>query len=169
MVRITWSVRMEVATLAIAWLLGSTLALRPASAQDGGKTSADGKAFWEHVLHLVDQYDPAVADLYADDAVLKNVFVDANGKKRETSMEPARFKALLRAQLPPLRGSGRHSVYSACTYAPVVQGLRIECERRPGPQEPAHHVSVLVSRDVRGRWQIREEISTIREPNRPSR
>jgi len=155
--------------LGLGWLLGSALAPRPACALGAGKTEAEGKAFWAHVLQLVDEYDPAVADLYADDAVVKNVLVDANGKKRENSMEPARFKALLRTQLPRLRGTGRHSVYSGCTYTPVAQGLRIECERRPGPQEPAHHVSVRVSKDALGRWRIREEISTIRAPSRPSR
>jgi hypothetical protein len=62
-----------------------------------GAPSADGRAKAEQLLNryiaLEAAFDPAVADLYADDAVIRNRRTYPTGEVREATVPAAQYKA----------------------------------------------------------------------------
>ncbi|RYG69559.1 hypothetical protein EON77_14590, partial [bacterium] len=80
--------------------------------------------------HLFDRYvafersfDPAAADLYADDARIVNRRRYPNGEVRELAFPAPRYKALLRAALPLAAARGDRNSYSNVSF--TSEGTRV--------------------------------------------
>ena len=58
------------------------------------------------------RFDPAVADLYADDAVIRNKRTYPDGQVREMTLPAPKYKELIRAAMPLARERGDTSRYS---------------------------------------------------------
>lgn len=78
----------------------------------------EATAFFRRVVDLEQAYDARVADLYADDAVIRNRRHYPTGEVRELTFPAPKYKALIRQAMPLAKGRGDRSTYSRCTYEP---------------------------------------------------
>ena len=131
-----------------------------------GAPSADARAkaeqLWNRYVALEAAFDPAVADLYADDAVIRNRRTYANGEVREANVAGAQYKTLVRQAIPLAKAKNDTSRYSACTYADENGRVRIVCSRFSVLKNYTSPISVVVGPGPRGAWLIFEELSESR-------
>jgi len=128
--------------------------------------SADARAkaeqAWNRYVALEAAFDPAVADLYADDAVIRNRRTYPTGEVREAVVPAAQYKLLVRQAIPLARARNDVSRYSACTYAAEGARVRVVCARFSELKGYTSPISVLVGPGPAGTWLIFEELSESR-------
>jgi hypothetical protein len=130
-----------------------------ASAQPAADTAiTQAKALFEKHVALERQFDPAVADLYSDTAVIKNKRTYPNGQVRELTMPAPKYKALIRTMMPLARQRGDTNTYSECSYSPEGERVRIKCQRFSELKKYTSPLSLLVGPSPDG-WLIFEELS----------
>lgn len=122
----------------------------------------DAKALFEQYVQLEHAFDPAAADLYADDAVIKNKRTYPTGQVRELTMPATSYKTLIRQAMPLAKLRGDTNSYSDISYAKEGSMVRIRATRFSNLKHYASPLSLLVSPDEKGRWLIREELSESR-------
>jgi hypothetical protein len=109
-----------------------------------------------------EMYDSRIADLYTDDAVIKNTRRYANGQIEKIEFSGRQYKALIRAAMDTAKQQGDHSTFSKVSYTPVGDGVRIKATRYSELKRYTSPISWLVAPDANGNWQIHEEISESR-------
>jgi ketosteroid isomerase-like protein len=119
----------------------------------------EAKEFFTTYTDLYAQFDPAVADLYADDAVLKNQRHMADGTKKPLSMTGALLKSMIRnGMLQMAKERGDTSKYTEVKYAEEDGKVRISCSRYSEMKKYTSPLVVLIAK--RGdKWVIVEEHS----------
>jgi hypothetical protein len=141
------------------------LVLLPAVAGAQG-LPADARAtaeqLWNRYVALEAAFDPAVADLYADDAVIRNRRTYPTGEVREATVPAAQYKALVRQAIPLAKASNDLSRYSGCTYAAEGARVRVVCARFSVLKNYTAPISMLVGPGPGGAWLIFEELSESR-------
>jgi hypothetical protein len=120
------------------------------------------KALFTRFVELEQAYDIAVADLYADDAVIKNKRTYPTGEVRELTIPPAQYKQLLRQAMPLAKARGDRSTYSKCGYKAEGANVRISCSRYSELKKYTSPYTLLVGPGRAGKWQILEELSESR-------
>ena len=105
------------------------------------------------------RFDPAVADLYADDAVIKNRRTYPDGQIREMTLPAPRYKELVRSAMPVAKQRGDTSKYSNCKYTAEGERVRIACNRYSNLKKYDSPLSLLVGPGPKGAWLIFEELS----------
>lgn len=141
--------------LLVACLL-PTLALAQASPTDAAKR------LFEEFVALGRAYDPAVADLYADDAVIMNRRTYQTGEVRDITVPAPKYKALLREVMPIAKAQGDRNTYSDVTFTPQGRRVRITATRFSELKQYASPISLLVGPGPGGKWVIHEELSESR-------
>jgi hypothetical protein len=125
--------------------------------------SADARAkaeqVWNRYVALEAAFDPAVADLYADTAVIRNKRTYPTGQVRELTVPAAQYKTLIRAAMPLAKARNDLNRYSGCTYAAEGVRVRIACARFSVVKNYTSPISLLVGPGPTGGWLIFEEIS----------
>ena len=128
--------------------------------------SADGRAkaeaLWNRYVALEAAFDPAVADLYADDAVIRNRRTYPTGEVREATVPAAQYKVLVRQAIPLAKARNDISRYSGCTYAAEGARVRVACARFSVLKNYTSPISLLVGPGPGGPWLIFEELSESR-------
>jgi hypothetical protein len=130
--------------------------------------SADSRAkaeqLWNRYVALEAAFDPAVADLYADDAVIRNRRTYPTGEVREATVPAIQYKTLVRQAIPLARGKNDISRYSDCRYTPGEETgrVRIVCARFSELKNYTSPFSLLVGPGPGGGWLIFEELSESR-------
>lgn len=128
--------------------------------------SADARAkaeqLWARYVALEAAFDPAVADLYADDALIRNRRTYPTGEVREATVPAAQYKLLVRQAIPLARARNDLSRYSGCTYASEGERVRIVCARFSVLKNYTAPMSLLVGPGPGGGWLIFEELSESR-------
>lgn len=122
----------------------------------------DAKAFFDHYVQLEHAFDPAAADLYAEDALIKNKRTYPNGQVRELTMPANKYKTLIRQAMPLAKLRGDTNSYSEISYSKEGSMVRIRATRFSNLKNYASPISLLVSPDEKGGWIIREELSESR-------
>lgn len=122
----------------------------------------DAKALFEQYVQLEHAFDPAAADLYADDALIKNKRTYPTGQVRELTMPASTYKTLIRQAMPLAKLRGDTNTYSDISYAQEGAMVRIRATRFSNLKNYASPISLLVSPGDNGRWLIREELSESR-------
>lgn len=122
----------------------------------------DAKALFEQYVQLEHAFDPAAADLYADDALIKNKRTYPTGQVRELTMPVTTYKTLIRQAMPLAKLRGDTNIYSEISYSKEGAMVRIRATRFSNLKNYASPLSLLVSPDDNGRWLIREELSESR-------
>jgi hypothetical protein len=149
-------IRSSSAALALAVTLMTSLAgadLGP----DARVTEA--KQLFARYVALEHAFDPAVAELYADDAVIRNTRTYPTGQTREMTMPAPQYKAMMRAAMPLARARGDVSTYSQVSYAPEADGVRIKADRFSELKKYHSPLSLLVKPSPSGSWLIYQELS----------
>ena len=122
----------------------------------------DAQALFEQYVQLEHAFAPAAADLYADDALIKNKRTYPTGQVRELTMPASRYKTLIRQAMPLAKRRGDTNTYSDISYSKEGAMVRIRAIRFSNLKNYASPLSLLVSPDDKGRWLIREELSESR-------
>jgi hypothetical protein len=150
---------MRTGALTVA-ILGWVCAVVSAQTLDSTAVS-QAKTFFEKYQALEREFDPTVADLYSDDAIIKNKRTYPTREVRELAMPAPKYKALIRAAIPLARERGDTNTYSECTYSPEGPRVRIKCQRFSHLKKYTSPLSLLVGPSGDG-WFIFEELSESR-------
>jgi hypothetical protein len=103
-------------------------------------------------------YDPALAELYADDAFIKNTRTYPTGEVRELTIPAPKYKALIRQALPVARARGDRSTFSDVSYAAEGPRVRIRASRFSELKKYRSPFTLLVGPSADGTWLIYEEV-----------
>jgi hypothetical protein len=138
----------------------------PCGLEAQGVPAADARSkaeeLWNRYVALEAAFDPAVADLYSDDAVIRNRRTYPTGEVREATVPAAQYKALIRQAIPLAKAKNDVSRYSSCTYAAEGARVRIACGRYSALKNYSSPISLLVGPGAAGGWLIFEELSESR-------
>jgi hypothetical protein len=104
-------------------------------------------------------FDPALVQLYAQDAVIRNRRVYPTGEVRERTLTVAQLRQLIRLAMPIAKSRGDSNSYSDCSYAAEARGVRISCQRFSRLKQFSGPMSLLVARSASRQWQILEDFS----------
>ena len=127
--------------------------------------SADARAkaeqLWSRYVALEAAFDPAVAELYADDAVIRNKRTYPTGQVREMTLPAAQYKALIRTAMPLAKARNDINRYSDCRFTErgTTDRVRIVCSRYSVLKNYTSPVALLVGPGPQGTWLIFEELS----------
>lgn len=137
-----------------------------ATVQGGDAVERDAvgkaKALFNRYVKLEHTYDAAAADLYSDNAVIRNKRTYPTGQVRELSIPVSKYKELIRTTMPLAKGLGDRNTYSSCEYKEVGKKVRITCSRFSERKQYASPLTLLVGPGPDGDWQIFEELSESR-------
>lgn len=117
---------------------------------------------FERYVALEAAADPAVADLYADDAKIQNTSVSPDGQKRVTTMPALAYKDLIRRALPVAGPRGDTSKYSDVNLLKEGDKVRVTAIRFSELKKYSSPLSMLLGPDAKGSWRIYEEVSESR-------
>jgi hypothetical protein len=146
--------RAVVAFLVAALLFGGVVRAEP--------PLEEAKRLFDRYVALEHAFDPAAADLYADDAVIKNKHRYPNGQVRELTMPAPKYKALVREMEPRARAINDTSEYSDVRYAEESGRVRITATRFSNLKKYSSPFSLLVGAAPGDGWLIYEELSESR-------
>jgi len=145
-----------------SFVLLASMAVTAVPAQQVASPVDQAKALFARFVQLEQAYDPRVADVYADDAVITNKRTYPNGEIRELTFPPRKYKQLIRQALPVARARGDRSTYTQCVYEPQGPRVRITCARYSELKKYSSPYTLVVGPSGSGRWQILEEFSESR-------
>ena len=131
-----------------------------ASAQDE-KESAAARLF-EQYQKLGQDFDPAVADLYCDSALIRNVRIYPTGQQRAMEIPATTYKELIRSAMPMAKARGDTSTYSDVVYSQEGTNVRITATRHSEIKNYSSPFSLLVGACAGGDLAILEESSQSR-------
>lgn len=117
---------------------------------------AEAKTLFSRYAAIETAFDPSVAELYADDAIIKNKRIYPTGQVRELT------KQLIRASMPLAKIKNDYSIYSEIRFKAEGPGVRITAQRFSVMKKYSSPISLLVAPDTNGHWLIREELSESR-------
>lgn len=140
-------------------LLVAFLVAAPASL---GAAPDAARQLFEQYVALGHAYDPSLAELYADDAFIKNTRTYPTGEVRELTMPAAKYKALIRQAMPLAKARGDRNTFSDVSYAAEGARVRIRASRFSELKKYTSPITLLVGPSANGRWLIYEEVSESR-------
>ena len=118
------------------------------------------RALFDSYVQLEHAYDPAMAELYSDDAVIKNTRRYPTGQVREMELTGAQYKTLIRRVLPLAQRLGDRSTYSDVTFELNEEGsVSIKASRYSERKDYTSPLKITVAPDREGNWRIIEELS----------
>lgn len=141
-------------------LLG--LAAAPVWAQSDYEAIVKATELFQRYVELGHAFDPAIVDLYSDDAVIRNRRVFPTGEVREIEIPVAQYKQLIVQVMPMAKEAGDIDEYSRVTYQREGEGVRVRATRYTKLKDYSSPVSMLAMPDSSGNWRIVEEISESR-------
>lgn len=128
--------------------------------ESASATSTDqAKVVFDRYVELERSFDPAVADLYADDALIKNKRTYPTGQERKFTIPASKYKVLIRLSMPLAKVRSDTNSYSNVSYTKESNGVRVHASRFSTLKKYSSPLSLLIAPDKFGRWLIHEEIS----------
>ena len=134
-------------------------ASRPAAP---GDAIAKAKALFARYVQLEHAFDPAMADLYTDDAKILNKRIYSDGKVTPLQIPALRYKHVIREGMADAKVKGDISNYSNESYTQEGDKVRIKVTRYSVLKKYSSPMSLLVGPDAQGKWVILEETSESR-------
>jgi hypothetical protein len=129
------------------------------AAEAKGEARKQAEALFNRYVTLEHEFDPAIADLYADTARIESRRITA-GSPPEVRTTPApQYKDQLRKVMPIAKRRRDLSFYTEVTYAAEGRFVRIRAKRYAEYKKFTSPVELLVGPGANGQWQIFEELS----------
>jgi hypothetical protein len=117
------------------------------------------KEIFNQYVSLSDKFDPAVADLYSDEAKIENTRTYPNGETRVTKFDAKKYKALIKAVMPLAKARGDTSKYTEVSYLEKDSKVTITATRFSNLKKYSSPITLVVGANPEGKWQILEETS----------
>jgi hypothetical protein len=141
-------------------LFSASIGAPAVRAQEAAGTQS-AQAFFDRFVALGRAYDPAVADLYADDALIQRVRRLPDGTGRTLRSVGADYKRLIRTAMPTARRRGDRDRYSDVSISIEGSRAHIRCTRYNELTRYATSYELVLER-ANGDWQIVEQYSQSR-------
>jgi hypothetical protein len=119
---------------------------------------AQAQLLFAQYQSLEQSFDPSLADLYSDRAVIKIKRYFADGAIRETSIDATRYKAAIRSSMAVAKSRGDYSTYSSMQYSAEGAKIRISAMRFSVRKRYSSPITLVIGLDG-ARWAILEEDS----------
>jgi hypothetical protein len=116
----------------------------------------------KHSASLAWNFDAAVADLYADSALIQHRRISADGRSRLVEMPAGVYKALMKAAMPFAKSRGDRNRLSDVKYSLEKGRVRVVAKRYSELKKYSSPISWLVGPAEGGNWLIFEEQSETR-------
>lgn len=157
-VAIMGKTRLLQARLALLALL--TLVLQPAVLAQNTLTT-EAKAVFKSYEDLGSRYDPALADLYADNAVIQNTRYYPDGRTQTINIPAPQYKKLLITAIQVAKAKGAQDTYSKVTYKVESGRVRVTALRHSHLKNYDSWLVLLLEKRKNG-WKIVQELSQSR-------
>jgi hypothetical protein len=152
--------------LAIAGGAAAAVAAAPATPAAAAETEAtgaarkSGEALFNRYIDLEHAFDPALVDLYANEARIERRIIVPRRPTTVRKWSGTEYKELLRRALAKAKEKRQDlNYYSAVTYLREGSRVRIKAMRYAELQKSVSPVELLVGPDAAGSWRIFEEVS----------
>lgn len=132
-----------------------------AMSSHAGPATNEAKKIFESYVDLERKFDPAVADLYSDDATIKNTRRFPDGTSRTMTMPAPKHKQLLRQYMPLAKARGDTTKYSDVAYKEEDGKVRVTATCYSDFKKYSSPLSLLVAKKD-DKWLIVEEITESR-------
>lgn len=147
-----------VAVLGLVALVGGACS-KDVRSPASGETPVDAETLFASYESLERAFDPAVADLYCDNALIRHTRRSLDGQSRVMEFPATEYKSMIRADMPIARARGDYSTYSNVSYASEGANTRITATRFSEMKKYSSPISLLVGRCASGTIGVMEEIS----------
>lgn len=137
----------------------AAFAAEPDQLQQEDERLTKARALFEAYVALERAFDPAIADLYADDAYIENTRTYPSGEERTLVFPPAQYKALIRQAMPLAKTRGDTSTYSDAVFSVEGERVRIDALRYSNLKQYEAPIQLEVGRGPDGEWLVFKEIS----------
>ena len=143
---------------ALAAALAAVPAAAPAEATGAARKNAE--ALFNRYIDLEHAFDPALVDLYADEAHIQSRVIVPGRPPTVRTWSGAQYKDLLRRALAKAKEKRQDlNFYSAVNYLREGSRVRIKAMRYAEMQKAVSPVELLVGPNAAGTWRIFEELS----------
>lgn len=123
---------------------------------------AEAKKLFSTFVERLNAFDPAVADLYADDAKVENTRKYPDGTSKTAVVPAQKYKAMLRDALPVAKQNRDTSQFFAVEYKQAGDKVRIDTTRLTAVKMEGTPLTLVVGPGPDGKWVILEEHSESR-------
>ncbi len=120
---------------------------------------AQAKELFDRYVALDKAFDPAIADLYSDEAKIAITRISPEGEKRTSEIPASKYKDQIRLAMSMAKITEDKTAYTEVKYAQDGERVRITCVRSSGSLDPASALSLLVGPAPDGKWLIFEELA----------
>jgi hypothetical protein len=151
--------RLTTLCVVLAWVAAPVGATNSLAQDSPAQPSVE--QFFDRFVTLGRAYDPAVADLYADDATIQSVRRDPDGTSRTLRFIGEPYKRLIRNAMPLARQRGDRDRYSDMSVSAEGPRARIRCTRYNELKRYTSPFELVLERSGDS-WQIIEEYSETR-------
>jgi hypothetical protein len=142
----------------LATRLGLLLVLVTLSSNPTAASTNEAVALFEKYVALQRSHDPALAELYADSAVLRIEVKYPDQSVRTNVIPAAAFKPMIERGMQESKRRGEVSTYSAPSFRPVKERVRITATRASATDQTPRPMSLLVAPGAGTEsWQVVEE------------
>jgi hypothetical protein len=149
-------------TLAICMVVVACVTLQGEERANVNPFAEKAMALFTKLTTLGNSFDPAIADLYADDARIQNKRTYPDGTVRAMTMPAPQYKHMMRQVMPLAKARGDTDSFTNTTFTVEGTGVRIKTTRHSNLKNYDSPYELLVSPSTNGIWLIREEISESR-------
>lgn len=104
-----------------------------------------------------DAFNPAVADLYADSALIRNTRRYPDGTTRVLTLTGKQYKALMRQVMPMAKARNDKNSYSPVTYQRIGRKVKIKAKRYSLLKKYTSPITLIVMADPQKKWSVFEE------------
>jgi hypothetical protein len=120
------------------------------------------KAFFERYRDLETRYDPAIADLYADSAIVRKFMLRSSGDTLYGFVTTgAMFKSSFRDDAAAAKGRGARNRYSDVSYTRDGNHVRVTMRRYQEPPGVELGQIWWVGPGAEGEWRIWKELAQV--------
>ncbi|HLX09033.1 MAG TPA: hypothetical protein VKY89_14355 [Thermoanaerobaculia bacterium] len=125
-----------------------------------GAERKSAEALFARYVDLEHAFDPALVELYANDAHIQSRIIVAGRPPTIRTFSGAQYKDLLRRALAKAKEKREDlNYYTAVTYLREGARVRIRAVRYAELQKAVSPMELLVGPDAHGTWRIFEELS----------
>ncbi len=135
-----------------------------AGAQPGTEPARQLFARYQQLEH---NFDPALAQLYADGAIIKVTRIYAGGVQRQLLVPGDLYQLALRQSMPLAKAEGDYNRFRDVSYHAAAGGVRIRATRYSVWRNYTSPYTALVARGADGHWRIVEETIVQQMPVKP--
>lgn len=123
----------------------------------GMKAEPAAKSLFERYKELEASFDPALADLYKDDAKIDATWIEESGEKKSAILTGAAYKDVIRKSMTEAQEKKDTSTYTEIVYTVLDTGVQVSGKKKSSLKDTADLFSLLLVKDAEGKWMIGAE------------